>query len=234
MSLACSHNVNGMLAAYLADSFGISRNQKWSINYRDKGANGDIPNAANFNTAFFDENGNLLCRQNRFKSQWTDLWRNYAFSMNCCNSCSDFWGADSDVSVKDAWYKWNTDIESKSIVLIRNSKIQAIFDSIEIHKEELDEELIKKCQKSTVDYKQGAAKKRQKVPIDKWNEIDSDHRFHARISMISKEAYKKMMENEYNDSFQKKLSKMLFFRKNNPYGLTLRSIRKIKKIIRKD
>ena len=190
IALACSHNVNAMLAAYMADSFCIAKDAEWSINYRDKGGKEGIENAANFNTAFFDKQGNVIHRENRFKSQWTDLWRSYAFSMNCCNSCSDFWGADADISVKDAWYKWSYDKESKSIVLIRNMQILDIFNS-NLNIEILDLATVIACQKATVKYKQGAANKRKKLDPKYWNKIDFEHKVHAWVSSKTKQIYSK-------------------------------------------
>ena len=227
MTLACSHNVNGMFAAYMADSLGVDRNQEWIINHRDKGGNDGIENAANFFTAFFDKNGKLITRKNRFSSQWTVLWRNYAFCMNCCNSCSDFWGADSDISLKDAWYKWNYDKESKNIVIIRNSLLTGLFDKLPIHTEKLDLDTIVKCQQDTVKYKQGTAKKRSVKNFSEWNKIDFLHKMHSFISKRSKFLYMKMMRFGYHEKLYREILFFQFLIKYNPLNIPKKLLRKL-------
>lgn len=49
IALACSHNVNGMFQAYMADSLKVDRNIKWGINMRDKT---NQVNAINYSTSF--------------------------------------------------------------------------------------------------------------------------------------------------------------------------------------
>lgn len=190
MALACSHNVSGLFQSYIADSFGVPRNKKWRINFRDKGFDG-IKDASNYNIAFFDEEGNVIARENRFQSQWTDLWRNYAFSMKCCNVCSDFWGADSDISIKDAWYKWSQDKDSKNIVVIRNAKFDGILQSCNANASLISEEDLLLCQKDTIKYKQGVAEKRNKTDPKNWEQVDFEHIVHSWVSAKSKKIYKK-------------------------------------------
>lgn len=222
-SLACSHNVNGMLSAYLADTFGIDREKEWSVNFRDKK---NALNATNFNTAFTDENGDTLARENRYKSQFTPMWRSFAFSMNCCNSCSDFWGFDADVSVKDAWGKWSKDKDAKSIVIFRNSELERMMNDMPFYKTELDENEILTCQKETVTYKQGAAKKRMKYDNPKkWDKIDFDHKLHAKIRDFSKNEYLQMLENGYSNDILSKVKTAEKLENNKPSVL----IKRIKK-----
>lgn len=120
--------------------------------------------------------------------------------MNACNSCSDFWGADADISVKDAWYKWGKDKESKNIVVIRNKMFEHIFCLIHnIKVFELSKEDLLLCQKDTIRYKQKAAAVRAVKDITNWNNIDIEHRIHHYISELSKKEYRKMMEIGYNN-----------------------------------
>ncbi len=224
-SLACSHNVNGMFASYMADTFGIARDATWSINYRDKEG---APNATNFNTALFDAGGKAIARENRFQSQFTPMWRGYAFSMNCCNSCSDFWGGDSDISVKDAWGKWSHDKDAKSIVVFRNQELAALVNALDIFSEPLSVAELVACQRETVAFKQEAAAKRvAKDDPAAWNKIDGTHKRHAKISAMSKREYKYMLENGYTDKILKKVKHAHFVERNNPVALLKRLKKKI-------
>lgn len=101
VALACSHNVTNKFTDYLADTLKIPKSQSYKVNLRDKK---DISNAHSFNNLFYNTKG-FYKSINRFRSQFTLQWRNYSFSVPCCNACSDFWGYYADITIKDAWGK---------------------------------------------------------------------------------------------------------------------------------
>lgn len=150
--LSCSHNVSGLFTDYLADSLDINKRQKYTVNLRDKDKN--MVDANNYMNTY--KGINFFISQNRFKTIFTDTWRNYYFAMNICNYCSDFWGVHGDVSVKDAWGKWaNEDRLNKSIVISRNDLINKIIEnSSEINYEILQFEDVINPQMITIIYKQ--------------------------------------------------------------------------------
>ena len=150
--LSCSHNVNGLFTDYLADSLNINKRQKYTVNLRYKDEN--MVDANNYMNTY--KGKNFFISQNRFKTIFTDTWRNYYFAMNICNYCSDFWGAHGDISVKDAWGKWaNEDRLNKSIVISRNDLTNKIIEnSSEINYETLKIEDTINPQMVTIIYKQ--------------------------------------------------------------------------------
>lgn len=226
ISLACSHNVNGMFSAYLADSLNIDRKQRWKINMRDKT---NQINAMNYSISYLGggNDNSLLIRKNRFESQFTTIWRSYAFSLNVCNACSDFWGSDSDVSIKDAWYKWGKEKISKNIVVVRAPLFDEILRSSDIHMERVDDEVLKECQKDTIRYKQIAAKKRLKKKPDKWNKIDLEHRYHHHISEYSKKSYRKMIEHGYEEELYRHIVLLEKIKNHSPVQIVKRAVAKV-------
>ncbi len=152
-ALICSHNTNRQFLDFLADSHGVGHDETYQINIRNKDG---IPDANNFNNHIYGKSRDLF-KMNRFESGWTDLWRNYYFAMNCCLYCSDFWGYDADISVKDAWGEWSIDPLGKSIVIVRSQELQTLFASSGLQLEILSDEVMAKHQISTSEYKQGQA-----------------------------------------------------------------------------
>lgn len=152
-ALICSHIVNPMFVDFFADAHKIPDTKKWKVNFRNKD---NIPDANNYNNHIYTANGDLL-KINRFESFWTDFWRSYYFAMNVCLYCSDFWGYEADVSIKDAWGKWASDPLGKSIVVLRNKELLPILKDSGIIFEELDWDTIKDHQKPTPVFKQTQA-----------------------------------------------------------------------------
>lgn len=154
LALICSHNVNGQYTDYLADLNNLAKNVPYYINLRNKD---NIKDANNFNSHYYDEKEDFL-KLNRHKSGYTKTWRGYYFAMNCCNYCSDFWGYEADISVKDAWGRWaDEDALGKSIVIIRNEFVDKLFKNSGLKTENLPYEELKYHQDITSIYKQKEA-----------------------------------------------------------------------------
>jgi coenzyme F420 hydrogenase subunit beta len=156
IALSCSHNVNGQFTDFLAESEGISKEESFKVNLRAKGEQKD---ANHFKNHFFKNdsyNGNqTILKKDRFQTIFTETWRNYFFSMNVCNKCSDFWGYTADVSIKDAWGKWADDPLGKSIVIIRNDEVNKLFNENNNLKTEKESySVIVNSQEPTTRYKQ--------------------------------------------------------------------------------
>lgn len=150
VALACSHNVNGQFVDYLAESLEIEKSEEFYINLREKSG---IRDANNFNNLFFSDKKEIK-KENRFKTCFTQNWRSYAFAMNSCNYCSDFWGYTADISVKDAWGKWANEPLGKSMVIVRNKEVMDIISKMEsINFEDLSYDELKYSQKDTVKFK---------------------------------------------------------------------------------
>ena len=222
IALSCSHNVNGMFTDYLADSLKISREESYKVDLRNKD---NLEDANNFNNHYFKENS-TICKVNRFESEFTNQWRNYSFSMNVCNSCSDFWGYEADISVKDAWGKWAQDPLGQTIVILRNDELEEIFiNNDDLYVEEENKDTIVKSQQETVIFKQYYAKKRLKCKNAKeLNKISFLHRLNSHMREKSLKKYKKMKKSGYNNSLK---------RYSNIITLIKRVYNKLKKIWRK-
>ena len=156
-ALVCSHNVNGQFADYFAELHNLPADTDYYVNMRNKD---NIPDANSYNNHYYTTDKDLL-KINRFKSGYTELWRNYYFAMNCCNYCADFWGYEADISVKDAWGQWASDPLGKSIVILRNKQIEYLFLQCGIEYRRLELEVMKDHQKATSDYKQVQAKNKE-------------------------------------------------------------------------
>ncbi len=156
-ALICSHNVTAQFADWIGDMHRVPRALPWAINMRDKE---NEPDANNYNTHAYSTEGSLF-RENRFRSGWTDAWRSYMFAINVCCYCSDFWGRDADISVKDAWGKWAEDPLGKSIVIIRSEELKSLWPSLPICSEILDFQTVLDCQPTEVNFKQREA-------LNKW------------------------------------------------------------------
>lgn len=151
-ALICSHNVNSAFADFLTEVNKLSDKDLWQINMRAKDET--IPDANNFKNYIYTKEETLM-NKNRFESGWTSFWRFYYFAMNSCLYCPDFWGAEADISVKDAWGKWaDEDAKGKSILVIRNEEVLNEFLNCGLEYEELDYETMKDHQRPTPVYKQ--------------------------------------------------------------------------------
>ena len=53
------------------------------------------------------------------------MWRNYFFTPECCLYCPDFYAADADLSVKDAWGRLSSDPLGTSLLVVRNPELVA-------------------------------------------------------------------------------------------------------------
>ena len=188
VALSCSHNVNGLFTDYLADTLKINKNEKYKVDLRNKD---DIKDSNEFNNHYFT-NEKTLCKINRFESEFTNQWRNYSFSMNICNSCSDFWGYTADISVKDAWGKWSKTPLGNSIVVVRNKELEKLFkDNKDINMQELEKNEVVDSQLPTIYFKQYYAKKRSKVTdARKLNKISFQHRLNEYMRCYSINTYK--------------------------------------------
>lgn len=157
-ALICSHNVNSKFAEYLGHCLNIDNKQEMQINFRYKDSS--IKDADNYKTCFTGRKG-IIYQENRFKSGWTRIWREYAFALNACNYCSDFWGYEADISVKDAWGEWSCDKKDpygKTIAVVRNSMLCDLIRRSNLNCEELNYETMTNLQKVTAVYKQEEAK----------------------------------------------------------------------------
>ena len=125
IALICSHNVNEQYSDWLADKNKI-KNTAYKINFRNKD---NILDINNFNIHIWSKSGDLL-KKDRNSAGFTESWRNYYFAMNCCLYCSDIWGYCGDISVKDAWDKYADDAFGKSLVVIRNNKLNDYFKTL--------------------------------------------------------------------------------------------------------
>lgn len=231
IALSCSHNVNGQFIDFLAESESINTEEKFKVNLRNKD---DLKDANHFKNHFFKNdsyNGKqTILKKDRFNTIFTDTWRNYYFSMNVCNSCSDFWGYTADVSIKDAWGKWADDPLGKSIVVIRNDEVQNIFDEDKnIIKEVLDYDTIATSQEPTTRYKQVQINDRLYKSKYHWKNIVSGYTMKSIISKYSKKWY---IEHGYKKTYTRlkylltmskvfeligKIMNKLKQKKDNPY-----------------
>ncbi len=229
IALACSHNVNGMFTDYLAESLNIEKNVNYKVDLRNKD---NIKDANNFNNHFFTENKTIK-KMNRFESEFTEQWRNYSFSMNVCNACSDFWGYRADISVKDAWGKWSSDPLGQSIVIIRNKELGEIFkNNDDLYIEPLTKEEIIQSQKDTVKFKQYYARKRVNAKRTKdFNKISFTHRVNAYMRKKSIKEYNNMKIKGYNKKLIKTSKKITLIKRiYNKMNKILNKILRIEKI----
>jgi coenzyme F420-reducing hydrogenase beta subunit/polysaccharide pyruvyl transferase WcaK-like protein len=230
-ALSCSHNVNGQFIDYLAESENISKTEAFKINLRNKD---DIIDANHFKNHFFSDSYNgtqTILKKDRFHTQFTTNWRNYYFVQNICYKCSDFWGKDADLSVKDAWGKWATDPLGKSLITFRNNTLQQLFEnSQQIEKTILQEHETKTLQKQTTHFKHRDVQSRiEKKPWSLENVINGYFRKYL-ATKLSKFFYKKTnyfitnlimnffekCANFFQIIFPKKLSKIFHYKKLYP------------------
>lgn len=153
IGIMCSHNVTDQFTDFLAHKHGI-QNEAFKVNLRDKFR---IPDANQFNTCFQLNNGKTI-RTPRLKNGFTHYWRNYSFAQEACFYCPDFFAANADISVKDAWGRLSEDPLGLTLVIIRNIKLKAVLNELsktgEINVSWCNQNEISGSQKDTVIYKQ--------------------------------------------------------------------------------
>lgn len=187
-ALVCSHNTSAQFIDFLTEINELCDKHEWQVNIRAKDENNIDAN--NFNNHVYTKEKDLL-NKNRFKSGWTKIWRGYYFAMNVCNYCSDFWGYEADISVKDAWDKeFDKDPLGKSIVIIRNSELESEFKKCNLEMSELSFEFMKKHQYSTAAYKQVEAKSKNFEPIYSKHNRENGLFKNVIIAKLSKFLYK--------------------------------------------
>lgn len=219
VALACSHNVNGQFVDFLADSFDIGKNKEFKCDLRNKD---NIQDANNFNNHFFNDK-KTISKVNRFDSLFTKAWRNYFFSMNVCNYCSDFWGYKADLTVKDAWGKWSNESPlGHSMVVIRNEKtLGLVKESKNINYENLDYETVRNSQLATTEYK-------QKLAFSRLNNMNIDK---LKGGFLSKKFFSKSSKLLYK-KFGFFISKNILFVLLFFVGSTKKGLRLVKKLMK--
>ena len=186
-ALVCSHNTNAQIIDFLTEINDLDNSQEWQVNIRQK--DGSIADANNFQNHIYTKDKNLLLK-NRHESGWTNIWRSYYFAMNCCLYCSDFWGYEADISVKDAWGKWADDPLGKSIIIVRNRQLNDLLTETDLTLEALDYDSIKNHQKTTSDFKQGVSFEKNNKSIFCRKNRKSGLLKYKIISKLSKCLYK--------------------------------------------
>ncbi len=185
-ALVCSHNTNAQFIDFLTEINKLSDKNKWKVNIRYK--DDEINDANNFKNLIYTEK-DILLNKNRFDTKWTHIWRNYYFAMGACLKCSDFWGYEADISIKDAWGEWAKDPLGKSIVIIRNKAILDNFFNCGAVFEELNYEAMKEHQYKTAIYKQAQSyNKNNKSILSKSNRKNQLFKY-TLISKSSKFLY---------------------------------------------
>ena len=159
VALMCSHNVTDQFSDFMAYHHGI-KNDPFRINLRD---NRNIPNANEYNTFIQTQSGKEI-RTSRMKNGFTPAWRAFWFAQKCCLYCPDFYGADADLSVKDAWGRLSKDPLGITLCVVRNphilDKLKTLNSDRKLHLEECPPEEILSSQSATARYKQELHKPR--------------------------------------------------------------------------
>lgn len=153
-ALVCSHNTNAQFIDFLTEINELSDDEKWKVNIRYK--DDSIADANNFKNFIYTPDKELL-NKNRFDSGWTHIWRNYYFAMGACLKCSDFWGYEADISIKDAWGEWAKNPLGTSIAIIRNKDLEQDFLNSGLEYKKLSFETMEWHQAATSVFKQTEA-----------------------------------------------------------------------------
>ena len=153
VGLVCSHNVTGAFSDCLARKEGVRQDIPWQLDFRDKVG---IPDANQFNNLVSLPDRQI--RKNRFATAFTDMWRNYYFAQECCFFCSDFFGNDADISVKDAWGALSKDPLGISLLIVRNPDIDVRLRDLKkegrLYLKACDADEVLNSQKATAVFKQ--------------------------------------------------------------------------------
>ena len=237
VSLPCSHNVSGQFIDFLAESEKISKEESFFINLRNKD---EIKDANHYRNHFFKKDSQdkivTLSKKERFKNDFTKLWRNYCFSLNVCHYCSDFWGYEGDVSIKDAWGKWSKKSSfGQSMVIVRNEEINNLLNGLannnEIKLQGISFEESINAQLDTTIYKQVNSLKRIEKGIKTFYSLSSGFYKYHYLSENSKTYYRDFTYEVAN----KKLKKEIIFLTmvTNIFSFHLKVKKIFKKIIRR-
>ena len=174
IALACSHNVTGAFIDQLARQQGITRGERFFVNLRDKL---NIPDADNFNIFF--KLADREIRKNRFLAPFTSMWRNYFFALESCLYCPDFYGADADLSVKDAWGRLSKDPRGISLLVVRNRMLLPILEKLHhesiLSLEPCNEDEVYNSQPGTAVFKHRAIKDRIARKKAIWHEVNKNN-----------------------------------------------------------
>lgn len=230
-ALACSHNVSGQFIDYLAESEYISKTDTFKVDLRNKD---NIVDANHYKNHFFSDSYNglqTILKKDRYQTQFTKTWRSYYFAQNICYKCSDFWGINADLSVKDAWGKWASDPLGKSLVTFRNDRLEEFFINTKtIEKTILSKDETKALQKETTQFKHIDVQSRiMKKPWSLENITNGYLRKHL-TTKLSKYLYKntnysitniimngfEILSNSLKVIFPKKISRIFSYKKPYP------------------
>jgi coenzyme F420-reducing hydrogenase beta subunit len=152
VSLFCHHNVTGQFLEYHARRQKIPSSEPFSANLRDKvGA----PDASRFNSSFTTGGGTI--RKSGY-ALYLDLWTSFLFGQEACLYCPDAYGAEADISAKDAWGSpCVSDPLGCSYILVRDRNTLEVLEGLRergrIHLEPVSLDEIKSSQKGAVRFK---------------------------------------------------------------------------------
>jgi coenzyme F420-reducing hydrogenase beta subunit len=156
VSLFCSHNVTGQFLEYQARREKITAHEPFSANFRDKSG---TPDARHFNSCF--TLGETV-RRDRFPFE---LWTNFSFAHEACLYCPDAYGAEADITAKDAWGSpCMSEQLGCSYIIVRNSRTLEILERLKkdgrIRFDPVSPDEIKSSQKGVVRFKHISVKHR--------------------------------------------------------------------------
>ena len=131
-----------------------------------------------------------MLNKNRFVSGWTHIWRSYYFAMGACLKCSDFWGYEGDISIKDAWGEWAKNPLGTSIAVIRNKDLENEFLNSGIEYEQLDYSKLEDHQCGTSIFKQTESINKNFMPVYSRSNRKNGSFYNFLVSKTSKFLYK--------------------------------------------
>jgi coenzyme F420-reducing hydrogenase beta subunit len=70
------------------------------------------------------------------------MWRNYFFAHEGCLYCPDFYGADADISFKDAWGAHSRDPLGKSMLIVRNPGLTDLLEELRSEKKDFIKKML--------------------------------------------------------------------------------------------
>ena len=178
-SLVCSHNVTSRFADFLADANGIPSSSAFVLDPRDKTG---IAGASEYNTRCTTDDGTDVV-VGRKASGWTHFWRNHYFALRACCRCADFWGAEADVSVKDAWGRkeWTDDPLGRSIVILRDPGLRPVLVAAGLRLEPIRIEDVADMQPQETNFKLACA--RDKFRFAAWRKPNRHNGLFWRMVM---------------------------------------------------
>lgn len=153
IALVCSHNVTGQFVDFVAEYYGVPKDEKYIANLRGK--NHNMEDRGSFHLHYINVGGKKIIDEDREKI-FNLAWRNYYFAMDACNYCSDLWGREADISCKDCWGKeGDEDRYGSSLVIFRDSFLMKQFIEIkDMELEPLSFDVVRVCEYPSAVYKQ--------------------------------------------------------------------------------